>query len=137
VIKNIGILYRGAFVFLLGLGFPARVLAQGQVDNPPRDSAVVKDLPLTPEQRQIYVGNYVTELPGGEKVTLRILAENGALKLWASNPGEARRLLYQGDNLFLVENAPGFVITFVVVHNFAMTFKVRKPEGDLVAARVE
>jgi hypothetical protein len=115
---------------------PARVIAQGQVDTPARDSAVVKDLPLTTERREIYVGKYATELPGGEKVTLRIITENGALKLWASNPGETRRLVYQGDNVFLVENTPGFVITFVVVHDLAMTFKVRKPEGELVAVRV-
>jgi hypothetical protein len=137
VITNIGTLYRCALVFLLGVSLPVKLLAQGQVDNSTRDSAVVKDLPLTTDLRQVYVGNYATELPGGEKVTLRILVENGALKLWASNPGEARRLLYQGDNVFQVENTPGFVITFVVVHNFAMMFKVRKPEGDLVAMRVD
>ena len=136
MITDIGIVYRGAFVFLFGL-LPTTVIAEGQAHSPARDTAVVKDLPLTTEQRAIYVGNYAIELPGGEKVTLRIITENGALNLWASNPGETRRLLYQGDNVFLIENAPGFVITFVVVHNFATTFKVRKPEGDLVAVRID
>ena len=65
----------------------------------------------------------------------RIFEENGALRLWVSNPDESRRLLYQGDNVFLLENTPAFVLTFVV-NDAAMKFTVRKPEGELVAVRI-
>ena len=68
-----------------------------------------------------------SELPGGDKVSMRIVDENGALRLWVSSPDESRRLLYQGDNVFLLENAPGFVFTFVVVHDAVVKFTVRKP----------
>jgi hypothetical protein len=133
----LGFLARGAFVCLLASTLPAGALAQGQGRQPTRDSAAVKDLPLTPAQRERYIGRYATELPGGEKVTLRIFEENGALRLWASsNPDEPRRLFYQGDNGFLMENAPGFVLTFVLLRDYAIKFTLHKPEGDLQALRI-
>jgi len=130
------ILYRCAFTILLGAGVPSWGFAQGQNGTTARDSSAVRDMPLTAEQRKAYVGDYSTELPGGETVTLRIFEDNGDLKLWASNPGESRRLLYQGDNVFIPEKTPGFTLTFVVLNNTAITFKVHKPEGDLTAVRI-
>lgn len=127
---------RYALALILFFGLPTTVVAQGKGEDSARDTASVKDLPLTAEQRQAYIGGYKTELPGGEKVTLRILEKNGALMLWASNPDEARRLLYQGDHVFLVENTPGFVLKFGLWGNTAMMFTVHKPEGDLLAMRL-
>jgi hypothetical protein len=137
MITTFRVLSRCAFVLVFGFGLPAGVLAQGQGKDPSRDSAAAKEVPLTGEQRKMYIGNYTTELPGGDKVNLRIFDENGALKLHASDAGEPRHLLYQGNNVFLVENTPGFVLTFTLVHNTATTFKVHKPEeGDFIAVRV-
>jgi hypothetical protein len=127
-----------AFLIGLSFGLPARSSAQA----PARDTTIakveVKDLPLTAIQRQRYIGKYETELPesNGEKVALRVFEENGVLRLWVGNPNESRRLIYQGDNVFLLENTPGFVLTFVVVHDVAMKFTVHKPEGDLLAVRI-
>jgi hypothetical protein len=75
-------------------------------------------------------------IQNGEKIALRVFEENGVLRLWVSNPGESRRLIYQGDNVFLLENTPGFVLKFVLVHELAMKFTVHKPEGDLLAVRI-
>jgi hypothetical protein len=100
----LGILARCAFVCLLASTRPPGALAQGQGQQPTRDSAAVKDLPLTSAQRQSYIGRYATELPGGEKVTLR--------------------------------NAPGFVLTFVLLRDYAIRFTLHKPEGDLEAVRI-
>jgi hypothetical protein len=126
-----------ALVCLLVAGLPVRASAQRQDRDTAAAHVAPKDLPLTPAQRQRYIGTYATELPGGEKVTLRILEENGSLRLWASAPDESRRLYYQGDDVFLMENAPGFVIAFAVLQDVAMKFTVRKPEGELVAIRVK
>jgi hypothetical protein len=135
--RTFAILSRCAFAILIGFDLPACMQHQARSQEQIHQGALVKDLSLSPEQRKTYVGTYATQLPGGENVTLRILEGNGALRLWASNPDESRRLFYQGENIFLVENAPGFVLTFVVVRNTAMTIKVHKPEGDLVAMRVD
>ena len=126
-----------ALVCLLISGLPARASAQRQDPDTAAANAAPKDLPLTPAQRQRYIGTYATELPGGEKVTLRILEEDGSLRLWASEPDDTRRLFYQGDDRFLMEKAPGFVLAFVLLHDVAMKFIVRKPEGELVAIRVK
>ncbi|CAN5894517.1 hypothetical protein BH11GEM1_BH11GEM1_31710 [soil metagenome] len=125
-----------ALVFALSFCAPARSPAQAPARDATRSTLEGKDLPLTAVQRQSYVGRYETELPGGEKVTMRIFEENGALRLWVSNPDESRRLFYQGDNVFLLENAPAFVLTFNVVNDAAVKFTVRKPEGELVAVRI-
>lgn len=134
--RTFGLLVRSsiACLFASGISFPAWAQVQGR--DTTAASVAAKDLPLTPAQRQVYTGTYRTELPGGEKVTLRIFEEHGSLKLWASEPDESRRLFHQGDNSFLMENAPGFVLTFLVVHDVAMKLTIRKPEGDLVAIRV-
>ena len=128
---------RCALLCLLLSGLSAQASAQRQDRDTTAANAAPKDLPLTPGQRQRYIGTYATELPGGEKVALRILEEDGSLKLWASAPDESRRLYYQGDDVFLMENAPGFVIAFVLLHDVAMKFTVRKPEGELIAIRIK
>ncbi|HJP60850.1 MAG TPA: hypothetical protein VJ865_12660 [Gemmatimonadaceae bacterium] len=127
-----------AVVFALSFGLPLRSSAQAAPLESTIASAEAKDLPLTAIQRQRYIGKYETELPesNGEKIALRVFEENGVLRLWVGNPNESRRLIYQGDNIFLLENTPGFVLTFVLVHDVAMKFTVHKPEGDLLAVRI-
>jgi hypothetical protein len=125
-------------VFALSIGLPVRSSAQAPARDTTIPSGEGRDLPLTAMQRQSYIGKYEAELPNsnGEKVALRVFEENGVLRLWVSNPGESRRLIYQGDNVFALENTPGFVLTFVLVHELAMKFTVHKPEGDLLAVRI-
>jgi len=36
----------------------------------------------------------------------------------------------------MAEKTPDFVLTFTVVNNKAMTFKVRKEDGEITGARV-
>lgn len=128
-----------ACVLLLILGLPNRSSAQGQGST--KDSARVsnavaaKDLPLTAAQRARYVGNYVVQLPQGGSGTVRVLAENGALEMWASDHDDEkpRRLLSQGDHVFLAENTPDFVVTFVVVDDGRVTgFNIRKADPGLI-----
>jgi hypothetical protein len=137
---TLGILARYALVLLLAFGLPARASAQGQVHDTTRTSAAVKDLPLTAAQREGYVGTYVVDLPQGGSGSVRVLEENGALKLWASDHGDEkpRRLLSQGDHVFLAENTSDFVLTFVMDGAGRATgFNVRKADpGLIVAVRV-
>jgi hypothetical protein len=121
---------------LLGFGLPTGVSAQVQGQDRACNCAAAKDLSLTAEQRQAYIGTYSTELPAGERVTVRIFEEKGALRLRSSDADESRRLVYQGDNVFLAENTPGFMFTFVVVNNRATTFTMHREDGDLTAVRV-
>jgi hypothetical protein len=127
-----------AVVLAVALGVPQRSYAQAEAHDNTIAKVEGKDLPLTAIQRQSYIGKYETELPNsnGEKVALQVFEENGVLRLWVGNPNESRRLIYQGDNVFLLENTPGFVLTFVLVHDVAMKFTVHKPEGDLLAVRI-
>jgi hypothetical protein len=123
-----------ACVPLLILGLPIRSSAQGRGQDSARVSLAVKDLPLTAAQRQSYVGNYVVDLPQGGSGSVRVLEENGALKLWASDRGDEkpRRLLSQGDHVFLAENTPDFVLTFVMDGGRATGFNVRKADPGLI-----
>jgi hypothetical protein len=63
--------------------------------------------------------------------------ENGALKLRASGHGDEkpRRLLAQGDHVFLAENTPDFVLTFVMDGSRATGFNVRKADPGLIVGR--
>jgi hypothetical protein len=130
------ILSRCALVLLLCLGLPTSVVAQVQRQDRACDCAEVKGLTLTAEQRQAYIGTYSTELPTGETVTVRIFEEKGALRLRSSDADESRRLLNQGEHVFLAENTPGFMFTFVVVNNRATTFTLHRADGHLTAVRV-
>ena len=71
-----------AIVFALFVCAPARSTAQAPARDATRGTLEGKALPLTGAQRQGYGGRYETELPGGEKVAMRIFEENGALRLW-------------------------------------------------------
>lgn len=118
-----------------GLGEGVRVAEASDDAGTVSQGAAAKDLPLTAPERGRYVGSYASELPGGVRITLRVYEENGALRLSVSEPEMSMRLLYQGDHVFLLENAP-FVLTFYLVNDVAMKFKVHKPEGDLMAVRI-
>ena len=135
MIAKLRFLFCCALLLLVGLVCPATAYAQVQGQGEARDTAA-KDLPLTAEQRQVYVGTYTTELPNGVKGTIRIFEELGALRLRPSDEDDARRLLYQGNHTFMAEKTPDFVLKFTVVNNKAMTFKVRKEDGEITGARV-
>ena len=125
-----------AMACLFSTGAAVGVSAQALTHDTTTAATASRDLPLTDAQRRTYVGRYKTELPSGNAVTLRIFEERGALKLWASEPDESRRLLYQGDNKFLAENTPGFALEFVLVNGLATTITIRKEDGNLVANRI-
>ena len=123
-----------AIVLLLAFILPTRASAQ-----PPQDTiqagAAMKELPLTAAQRQSYAGSYTANMPHGGQVSVRVFEENGVLKMWVSDPGDARRLVYQGDNVFVPENTPDFVITFVIKGGRVTGFNVPREEGQIVAVR--
>ena len=122
------------FVLLLALGLPARAASQAQARDTAASSAPVKDLPLTAAQRQAFVGSYSVTLPFGEPTSLRIFEENGVLKGQPEDQ-EARRFLYQGDNVFRPEGAD-FILTFVVDGGRATKFTARRPDGVMEGVRV-
>ncbi|HEX6749590.1 MAG TPA: hypothetical protein VF092_20025 [Longimicrobium sp.] len=114
---------------VLALALPARAAAQ-QTPAPPAQAAAPKDLPLTAEQRQAYVGTYDVSRPDGEKVTLRIFEEDGVLKGQPSdNPTEVKRLMYQGDNVFVPEGVP-MTLAFTVVDGRATKFTFTQRDGE-------
>jgi hypothetical protein len=136
-------LTRPAFaVLLLAVGLPARATGQ----EPPRDttgaSARVKDLPLTAAQRQAFVGTYSLKatsgspLPPDASMSFRVVEENGVLMGKPGDQEAARRLLYQGDNVFRPEGVPDFILTFVIENGRATKFTARKEDGVMVGVRV-
>ena len=131
----LGVLARCTVGFLLAFSLHACAAAHGQVQDTPRADAALKDRPLTAAQRQSYVGSYTANMPQGGQVSVRVFEENGVLKMWVADPNEARRLLHQGDNVFVLENTPDFVLTFVMQGGRATGFNVRKEDGTIVALR--
>ena len=126
-----------AFMLLPALGLPTRASSQAQNRDTTGASAPVKDVPLTAAQRQAFVGSYSVTLPGGGQSSLRIFEENGVLKGQPENqPGDARRLLYQGDNVFWPEGTPNFTLTFVVEGGRATKFTGRRPDGVIEGIRI-
>jgi hypothetical protein len=122
---------------LLVLFVPARAAGQAPSRDTTAAAAPVKDLPLTAAERQVFVGKYSTTLPHGEQTTLRVFEENGQLKGEPENqPGQALRLLYQGDNVFRPEGLADFVLTFVVENGRATRLTVRRPDGVMEGTRV-
>lgn len=91
----------------------------------------MRDLPLTAEQRRTFVGSYAVTLPHGERTSFAVFEENGQLEGRPANQDEARRLLYQGDDVFAAEGMPDFVLSFVVDARRATRFTVR-PEGGVI-----
>jgi hypothetical protein len=137
-------LTRPAFaVLLLAFGLPARAAGQ----EPPRDttgaSPRVKDLPLTAAQRQAFVGTYSvtatagSPLPPDASMSFRVVEENGVLMAKGGDE-EAKRLLYQGDNVFRPEGVRDvtLTVTFVVENGRATKFILRKEDGVIEGVRV-
>ena len=91
---------------------------------------------LTAAQRQAFVGTYAVTLPFGEPRSLRIFEENGVLMAKPEDQPEAKRLLYQGDNVFRPEGIPDFVFTFVLEGGRATKFTVRRPDGVMQGIRI-
>lgn len=113
--------------------------AQAQTRDTTRDTtraAVVTDLPLTAAQRQAYVGVYSVTLPQGEQTMLNVFEENGILMAHPDNQDESRKLVYQGDNVFLAGGDPEFAIVFVVENGRATKFTVRRADGVIQGVRV-
>jgi hypothetical protein len=124
----------GVLAFAL-LAFGSAVAAQ-----PPRPDSAAKaaarDLPLTAEQRQAFAGTYAVAMPQGGETTLRIFEEGGVLKARPGDQGEARRLLYQGENVFRAEGMAEFTFTFVLEAGRAVRFTARRPDGVMQGTRV-
>jgi hypothetical protein len=120
---------------LLVIVTPLNAAAQTPSRDTTTATAGVKDLPLTPAQRQAFVGTYRVSLPHGEERTARIFEENGVLKLHPSD-AEPARLLYQGNNVFHPEGMPDFVFTFTVENGRATKFTVRREDGVMVGVRL-
>ena len=129
----------------LALAAPMRLAAQTQTPAAPPAAPAApaadapKDLPLTAEQRQAYVGTYEATLPDGQKVNLRVFEENGVLRGLPSNrdAADSRRLLYQGDNVFQPEGMPRFVMTFTVADGKATKFTFTREGQVFDAVRVQ
>jgi hypothetical protein len=81
----------------------------------------VRDLPLSPEERQRYAGSYTISAPDGGRLVVRIYEEGGVLK-GQPEGDEPSRLLYQGDHTFRPELNPAMVVVFTVADNRATRF---------------
>lgn len=123
----------------LALAAPMRLAAQTQTPAPAAATETVKDLPLTAEQRQAYVGTYEASGPDGQKVSMRVFEENGALRGLPSNrdASQSRRLLYQGDNVFQPEGMSSFVMTFTLADGKATKFSFTREGAVYDAVRVQ
>ena len=118
----------------VALAFAAPAAAQQPAPAPAPAAPEMKDLPLTPEQRQGYVGSYSVATPDGA-MTFRIYEQTGAL-FGAPGDDEPKRLLYQGENLFRPEGMPEFSLTFTMEGARAAKFVVKSPERTLEGVRV-
>lgn len=123
-----------AAALLVAAAAPARLHAQAQ---PPAAAQEAKDLPLTAEQRLVYVGHYEATRPDGRKMGLRVFEENGALRGLPDDKdgSESKRLVYQGDNVFYPEGVPYFVMTFTVADGKATKFSFTREGRTFDALR--
>ena len=124
-------------VLLLLVALSTRASAQVTTTPPAAPAGAVKDLPLSGSERQQYVGTYDVTLPGGMQTKLHVLEKDGLLQAHPDNQDATLRLLYQGANVFFVENVPNFALTFTVESGRATRFTVRKEDGEGVGVRVE
>ena len=127
---------RHRFFCLLALSLPVGVSAQAQPHDTTASSPLMREVPLTPAQRQAYVGLYAVSLPQGEQTTLDVYEENGVLKAHPDNQNESRILVYRGDNAFLAGGDPDFVLVFVIENGRATKFSVRRADGVIEGVRV-
>jgi hypothetical protein len=118
----------------LAIATAAAAPAGAQETTPAPATAEMKDLPLTPEQRQGYVGVYSVAMPEGT-MNFRVYEQAGAL-FGAPGDDEPKRLLYQGENLFRPEGMPEFSLTFTMEGMRAAKFVVKSPEFTLEGKRV-
>ena len=121
-----------AAVFSLGLGLAAPAAGQEHSHNS-STAVAMKDLPLTPTQRQTYIGSYTGTSPDGEAMTFRIYEEDGVLKGQPEGQ-ESKRLLYQGDHVFLPEGMPDLTVSFAVAADRATRFTARRPDQVIFEA---
>ncbi|HWE42441.1 MAG TPA: hypothetical protein VG432_08045 [Gemmatimonadaceae bacterium] len=126
-----------SIVLLLALGLPASASAQTQPRDTTASSPLVREIPLTPAQRQAYAGIYAVTLPQGEQTTLDVYEENGVLKAHPANQDESRILVYRGDNEFLAGGDPDFVLIFVMENGRATKFTVRRGDGVIQGRRLK
>ena len=105
-------------------------------ESPP--PATAEDLPLTSDERGVFVGLYTvtTADPEAPPISLRIFEEDGAL-MGAIGGNSATRMLYQGGSVFRPEDAPTFVVTFRTEGSQATQVSIRSPEGTMQGVRVK
>jgi hypothetical protein len=118
----------------LAIAATAAAPAAAQETTPAPATAEMKDLPLTAEQRQAYVGVYSVAMPEGT-MNFRVYEQAGAL-FGAPGDDEPKRLLYQGENLFRPEGMPEFSVAFTMEGSRAAKFVVKSPEFTLEGIRV-
>ena len=121
----------------LSMALALPVVAHAQAGtSAPAEASAPKDLPLTAAERQQYVGTYLVSAPDGSGQTMpfRVYEEKGAL-YGQPQGGEAKRILYQGQNQFRPEGEGGSVVTFTVQDGKATRFSVTTPHGTLQAVR--
>lgn len=126
-----------ACALAVGLALPAAAHAQSDAPAAPGASAV-KDLPLTAEERQRFVGHYVVTIVGADRppMPFRIYEEQGALH-GRPEGDEPKRLLFQGNNVFSPEGEPGWSVTFTMEGGQAKRFRITSPEGVIEGVRVD
>jgi hypothetical protein len=89
----------------------------------------MKDLPMSAAERASYAGTYSATNPEGNKMTLVIAEENGAL-VGTMNGNEGSKLLKQGDAVVRPRSFPDITVTFTVQGDRATKLTMR--QGDRV-----
>ena len=112
----------------IGLTLPGALNAQEPAAPAAAPVSRIADLPLTAEQRQVYVGSYNVVTPEGQMI-FRVFEENGLLK-GEPQGEEAIRIYNQGAHVFNPQGMPDFTITFAVVDGRATKLTARR--GDMV-----
>jgi hypothetical protein len=121
---------------LLALFVSGPAAGQAAVNDSARASTAVKDVPLTAQERQAFIGRYTTIMPAGERTLLVVSEQDGQLRAQPEGMGPIR-ILYQGDNRFRPEGIPDFEFHFEISNGRATKFTVQKEDGLMVGVRLD
>ncbi len=100
-------------------GAVAEAIARTVLGVPPPAPTPPKDLPVTPEDRARYAGDYAMTRPDGSKQAVRVFDDNGQL-MFQPNGQRAVKLTSQGGTVFLAVGAGR--VAFDVVDGRAVGF---------------
>ncbi len=105
--------------------------------NPPSTDDI-RDLPLTAEERQRYLGTYAVALPDPQQapLQLRIFEAEGELmgEFMGNDP---TRMLHQGAHVFRPQAAVEFEATFLLSGDRATGISIESPAGPMKGERIE